>query len=140
MRVFAHNLKTLSTRPTAWERVKEQLKLVPVTLVPPLFETLSNVCPTILSNAFITEVRVSTHCLYQYLERLVPQHRLLRGSSVILTDELPGINKFTISAIGFSSSHEQLVELHLRGLLKMPDDLIASLLRKLPALKVLVLR
>lgn len=59
---------------------------------------------------------------------------------MVLTDELPGINKFTIAAIGTKPGHGQLVALHLRKLDKITDDLLASTVSKLPSLKTLNLR
>ena len=65
---------------------------------------------------------------------------LLRGSTITFTDDLPGVNNAAVSAIGGSEGHEQLVELELRKLDKLPDAVVASLIRNLPSLKVLKLR
>ena len=65
---------------------------------------------------------------------------LLRGSRVVLTDELPGVTKATVSALGRPNTREQLVELHLKKLENILDDTVAEVLRKLPSLRVLNLR
>lgn len=56
MRAFAHNIERLSSDPDLWDYVREQLKLVPSTLIPRLFDTLRGVCPNRLSHAFISAV------------------------------------------------------------------------------------
>ena len=58
----------------------------------------------------------------------------------MLTDDLPGVSKFTVSAIGTREGHDQLAELHLRKLDKFSDDLFASVVSRLPSLKKLDLR
>ncbi|KAF7791916.1 hypothetical protein EIP86_002942 [Pleurotus ostreatoroseus] len=65
---------------------------------------------------------------------------LLRGASIVLTDDLPGVSKFTVSAIGTREDHDQLSQLRLRGLDKFSDDLFASVVSRLPSLKTLNLR
>ena len=76
-----------------------------------------------------------------YFETVFKYHQhFLRGSAIILTGELPGVNTATVSAIGASPSHKQFVELELRKLEQLSDDVVASLVHKLPSLRVLKLR
>ncbi|CAL1695972.1 unnamed protein product [Somion occarium] len=118
--VFAENLQRLAQHPSIFESLRPWLKVLPDALVPRLFATLRAICPTILSHAFIVAY-------------------LLRGPSITLTSDLPGVNKFTVSAIG-DSSREQICELVLSNLEKITDETVASVVAKLPALHVLDLR
>lgn len=65
---------------------------------------------------------------------------MFRGASITLTNDLPGVNKFTVKAIGEAKRWTELRELGLIGLEKMTDEVIASVVSKLPALQILNLR
>ncbi|KAJ3553179.1 hypothetical protein NM688_g3753 [Phlebia brevispora] len=99
MRALAHNLGRFTERSPIWEYIRQQLKELPDMFIPRLFEVLRQICPRILNHAFITAY-------------------LLRGSTITLTDELPGVNKFTISAIVNASSYTAVPPLSLAPILK----------------------
>ncbi|EPQ60876.1 RNI-like protein [Gloeophyllum trabeum ATCC 11539] len=87
--------------------------------MPKLFAMLRASCPNILSHAFILA-------------------DFMRGPSVTLTDELPGVQRFTIA--GVSRCGASLQELHLIGFSKFADSVFASALSSLSSLRVLNLR
>lgn len=58
MRVFAHNFQKLNVKTHVWNSVKEQLKLVPATLVPRLSQILRETCPSFLHHPFISAVSI----------------------------------------------------------------------------------
>ena len=62
---------------------------------------------------------------------------MLRGTSIALTDSLPGVNKRTITDIPRINSRVR--ELELSGFKKIADTTFASALRQLPNLRVVVL-
>lgn len=64
----------------------------------------------------------------------------MRGSSITLTDDLPGVNKLTILTIPRLPSHQYIRELQLIGLQKITDEVMAVVVSKLPALRVLNMR
>ena len=74
----------------------------------------------------------------QHLD-LVYQY-FLRGTSIVLSDELPGVNRSTLFAIGDMPSKDKLRELELTGFSKVPDPVFASVVAKLPSLRKLNLR
>ncbi|KAL4250557.1 Leucine-rich repeat domain superfamily protein [Abortiporus biennis] len=117
LKTFSVNLQKIHSSGN-WQAQVEWLKLLPDSVIPRLFATLRQTCPSILSSNFITAY-------------------LLRGPSVTLTDDLPGVNKNTVAAIIRSGEH--LKELVLRGLDKIPDENFASVIAQLPVLQVLVL-
>lgn len=63
---------------------------------------------------------------------------MMRGTSVTLTADLPGVNKNTILAIPRINSDIRVLE--LSGLAKIPDSVFATMLQPLTSLQVLVLR
>ncbi|KAF8554020.1 RNI-like protein, partial [Imleria badia] len=87
-------------------------------LVPRLFSMLRSSCPTLLSHGFIV--------LY-----------FLRGPSLVLSSDLPGVQRQTISSI---VNNKSLRELHLIGFDKFADTVFASVLPSFPRLRILVLR
>ncbi|KAK7694576.1 hypothetical protein QCA50_001762 [Cerrena zonata] len=121
MRVFAENLHVLAQNHQSFDSIRAWLKALPDSVVPRLFASLRSTCPTILSHAFIVA-------------------HLLRGTSIVLTGELPGVNKHTVFAIGDSPSRQHLRELVLSNLDKITDDTMAPTIAKLPSLQILVLR
>ncbi|KAH7924873.1 RNI-like protein [Leucogyrophana mollusca] len=118
-RVFVANIRELGKNHDEWEHTRSWLKLLPDLLAPRVFAMLRSSCPTILSHAFITA-------------------HFLRGPSIMLTNDLPGVERSTISAI--AKAGETLRELYLTGFDKFADTVFAALLPSLPSLRVLVLR
>ncbi|KAI0094679.1 hypothetical protein BDY19DRAFT_913980 [Irpex rosettiformis] len=121
IRVFVTHFKVLSADGPSRESVKAWLIRIPETLVPRILSGLRETCPTFLSNEFISAY-------------------LLRGSTLALGDDLPGVGAKTISAIARLGSRELLREVDLRGLYKIPDKAFASVLANLPNLQALSLR
>ncbi|KAI8995566.1 hypothetical protein BD414DRAFT_479902 [Trametes punicea] len=121
IRVFAANLQKLSRKETVWENVRSWLKHLPDPLAQKVFVALRHTCPTLLQHGFIVTY-------------------FLRGTSIALGDDLPGVTRLTIFAIGDMSSKEQLEELELTGFAKITDMVFASVLSKLPSLRKLNLR
>ncbi|KAI0735233.1 hypothetical protein C8Q76DRAFT_276228 [Earliella scabrosa] len=121
VRVFADNLRKLSADEATWEDVRWSLKRLPDALAQKVFTALRHTCPTVLNHGLIVTY-------------------FLRGYSVILSDELPGVNKSTIFAIMDMPSRERLRELELTGLAKIADAAFASIIAKLPSLQQLNLR
>ncbi|KAI0651785.1 RNI-like protein [Trametes meyenii] len=120
-RVFAENLQRLSQKQTIWENVRLWLKELPDPLAQKVFAALKRICPTLLQHGFIVAY-------------------FLRGPSIVLGDDLPGVSKLTVFAIGDMSTRDQLRELELTGFAKIPDTAFASIVSKLPALRKLNLR
>jgi len=120
--VFARYFRNrLATREDGhWDAVKAWLAILPDTQVPRVFAALRSTCPTVLSNAHMTY--------------------FLRGASITLSDDLPGVNKNTLALIGQGPSKRTLRELHLVGLAKINDDTFAAVVAKLPVLQILDLR
>ncbi|KAH9898467.1 RNI-like protein [Cubamyces lactineus] len=120
-RVFAENLQALSTNEAVWENVRLWLKGLPDALSQKVFTALRHSCPTLLQHGFIVA-------------------NFLRGNTVALGDDLPGVNRLTIFAIGDMSTKDQLQALELTGLAKIPDATFATVVSKLPNLRKLNLR
>jgi Leucine-rich repeat (LRR) protein len=118
-RSFVANLRALHETRDDWEITLKWLKLMPDNLVPKLFAMLRSSCPQILTNAMITSY-------------------FLRGPSIVLTSDLPAVNKVTILAV--AGAGKSLHELHLTGFAKIADSVFATVLRSMPSLRVLVLR
>ncbi|KAG2117796.1 RNI-like protein [Suillus discolor] len=118
-RSFVSNLHALHETRDDWEGTLRWLKLIPDNLVPKLFAMLRSSCPEILTNAMITSY-------------------FLRGPSIVLTSDLPAVNKITILAV--PGAGNSLHELHLTGFVKFADSVFATVLPSLPSLRVLVLR
>ncbi|KZT06901.1 uncharacterized protein LAESUDRAFT_652672 [Laetiporus sulphureus 93-53] len=121
IRVFAGNLAKLHSNATVWEDVRAWLKALPDYLVARVFAGLKATCPTILSNGLIVAY-------------------FLRGTSIALDRSLPGANRHTIAAIRESPDSSSLQELEISDFDKEPDSLFASVVAKLPHLRMLVLR
>lgn len=64
---------------------------------------------------------------------------MLRGTSITLTGQLPGVNRHTIRAIGQARCRLELRELELKAFFEnhLSDDQIAQVVSKLPVLEVL---
>ncbi|KAI1797818.1 RNI-like protein [Ganoderma leucocontextum] len=120
-RTFANNLQKLSSDPELWEDVKYSLKNFPDALVQKVFAVLKQACPALLNHALIAPY-------------------LLRGTSIALSDDLPGVSRPTIFAIGDMPSKENLRELELTGFANITDKVFASVIAKLPSLRKLNLR
>ncbi|KDQ63818.1 hypothetical protein JAAARDRAFT_29865 [Jaapia argillacea MUCL 33604] len=118
-RIFGNNMLKLSVNEESWATTREWLNLLPDTMIPKILAILSATCPTRLSHGLLIA-------------------HFLRGPTITLTDELTGVEKFTIIAIGKAGT--DLLELELSGFEKFPDSLFASILPKLPSLRKLVLR
>ncbi|KAG7450326.1 RNI-like protein [Guyanagaster necrorhizus] len=118
-RLFTANFVKLHNRERIWKRTSHYLQLVPEELKDRIFGMLSVAWPTYLSHEIIVTY-------------------FLNGSSLTLSNALPGVNRNTISSIKrFGAS---LRELRLTGFEKIPDEVFASILPNVPQLKVLVLR
>ncbi|KIJ68247.1 hypothetical protein HYDPIDRAFT_124518 [Hydnomerulius pinastri MD-312] len=117
-RSFVAHLRKLADNERSWDYTKWWLKRLPDALVPKLFSMLRSASPTILTHGFIA--------LY-----------FLRGPSLTLSSDLPGVQRQTILSITKNST---LRELHLSGFDKFADTVFASLLPSLPELRVVVLR
>ncbi|KAK0208562.1 RNI-like protein [Desarmillaria ectypa] len=118
-RVFAANFVQLHNSETIWKHTSQYLQVVPGELKGRIFGMLSATWPTYLSHETIVTY-------------------FLNGSSVILSNNLPGVNRNTISSI--KRFGENLRELRLTGFEKIVDEVFASVLLNVPRLKVLVLR
>ncbi|KAF9229497.1 RNI-like protein [Gyrodon lividus] len=117
-RSFVTHLQVLTRNEETWDHTKRWLKLLPDMLVPKLFSMLRSACPAVLSHGFIV--------LY-----------FLRGPSLALSVDLPGVQRQTIASI---AKNNALRELHLTGFDKFADTVFASLVHSLPGLRILVLR
>ncbi|KAI0361698.1 RNI-like protein [Trametes cingulata] len=126
IRVFAENLQKLSRKATVWEDVRLWLKELPDPLAQKVFATLKRTCPTLLQHGFIV-----SRCASQYF---------LRGTSIYLNDDLPGVTRLTIFAIGDMPNKDQIRALELTGFAKVADTAFATVVAKLPALRKLNLR
>ncbi|KAG2146556.1 uncharacterized protein EDB93DRAFT_1337544 [Suillus bovinus] len=118
-RSFVTNLRALHDTRDDWESTLKWLKLMPDNLVPGLFAMLRSFCPQLLTSAMITSY-------------------FLRGPSIVLTSDLPGVNKITILAT--AAVGNSLHELHLTGFVKFADSVFATVLPSMPSLRILVLR
>ncbi|RDX55923.1 RNI-like protein [Lentinus brumalis] len=121
VRVFAENLQRLHGDERTWEDVRWRLKQLPDSLSQKVFAGLRHTCPSLLQHGFIVAY-------------------FLRGSSIVLDEDLPGVGKLTIHAIGDMPSKYKLRELHLTGFGKIADTVFASVVAKLPSLRKLNLR
>ncbi|KZT21647.1 RNI-like protein [Neolentinus lepideus HHB14362 ss-1] len=118
-RVFVANIRMLAKDEDTWAATREWLKVVPDPMIPKIFSMLRTSCPTVLSHGFILA-------------------DFMRGPSITLTDDLPGVQRMTIS--GVARCGTSLQELHLIGLSKYADAVFASVLPSLSGLRVLNLR
>ncbi|THH34120.1 hypothetical protein EUX98_g39 [Antrodiella citrinella] len=120
-RVFAQYFRTLATRGNGhWDSVKAWLAILPESQVPRVFAALRATCPGVLTNLHMTY--------------------FLRGASITLSDELPGVGKNTLALIGQGPSEKTLRELHLNGFAKIEDGVFGAVVAKLSALEILDLR
>ena len=135
-RVFVANVPKLGEDPDVWHYIQPWLKRLPEHLVPRVFAMLREAHPNLLNQAIITAV---CRCLLHFHNLSAMGHQyFLRGSSVTLTNALPGVKRTTIAAV--ASCGNTLQHLELSGFDTFPDTLFASLLPSLPLLRVLVLR
>ncbi|CDO72308.1 hypothetical protein BN946_scf184977.g5 [Trametes cinnabarina] len=120
-RVFAENLQKLSSNEAKWENARWWLKHLPDSLAQKVFTVLRHTCPALLHHSVIVAY-------------------FLRGNSISLGDDLPGVSKLTIFAIGDHASRNLLEELELTGFAKIADQTFATVISKLPSLRKLNLR
>lgn len=59
----------------------------------------------------------------------------MRGRSLSLSDDLPGVGSHTIQSI--SRMAPSLIELHLNNLSKISDETLSSTIKSLPLLELL---
>ena len=64
----------------------------------------------------------------------------MRGTSIALSEDLPGVARSTIFAIGDIPSKDNIRDLELTGFSKLADKTFASVVAKLPSLRKLNLR
>ncbi|GLB36334.1 hypothetical protein LshimejAT787_0306220 [Lyophyllum shimeji] len=118
-RVFASEFIRLRADEEIWSRISAQLKILPDVLIPKIFAMLQTSCPTYLAHEVIV-----TH--------------FLRGPSIILHKDLPGVKQRTISDI--ARFNPGVRELQLINFDDIPDRIFATLIRNLRNLRTLVLR
>ncbi|KAI0757062.1 hypothetical protein C8Q80DRAFT_1265045 [Daedaleopsis nitida] len=121
VRVLAKNLQKLSRDESTWEDVRWWLKQLPDALSQKVFAGLRHGCPTLLQHGLIVAY-------------------FLRGTSIVLSEDLPGVGRLTIYAIGDMDTKDKLRELELTGFSKITDNVFASVISKLPSLRKLNLR
>ena len=135
-RRFAANFVSLRNNEVLWNHLSIQLKIVPDMIIPKVFNILRATCPTYLKHEFIVTVR------HYFSDRdwrcRSPWQYLLRGSTITLTDALPGVNQRTICDI--SRFNVGVRELEISGFKKISDEKFAGALQHLTNLRVLVLR
>ncbi|KAH7883760.1 hypothetical protein F5I97DRAFT_1895343 [Phlebopus sp. FC_14] len=117
-RRFVASLPILASDERLWVYTRRWLKLLPDALVPKLFAMLRSTHPTLLSHGFIVTC-------------------FLRGPSLTLSDDLPGVQRATLASI---TKNGALRELRLTGFAKFADTVFASLISSLTQLRVVVLR
>lgn len=137
IQVFANDLLNVPKDQSVMDSINQWMKIIPDTLIPRVFAALRQTCPMNLTHAFIVAVRKAT---YELKLANGTSQNLLRGSSITLTDNLPGVMNMTVSAIVNSPAKESLQELELSGLQKLPDTTVASTISRLPSLRTLILR
>ncbi|KAG5644719.1 hypothetical protein DXG03_007848, partial [Asterophora parasitica] len=118
-RVFAANFVRLRNNEDVWARVSSQLKALPEVLIPRIFAILQSICPTYLAHEVIVTY-------------------FLRGPSIILSKELPGVKQRTL--IDIARINPDVHELELTNFDDISDGVFANLLRSLSGLNRLVLR
>ncbi|KAG8927953.1 hypothetical protein FRC01_006665 [Tulasnella sp. 417] len=119
LRAFSKALLQLYENEESRERTRRQLKGLPDLLVTRVFSVLRKEIPTYLTHGLLVA-------------------HFIRGTEITLTGELPGVNNLTLHAI--PDNCPDLVHLELRDLKKPSDDLLSSVISKLPALETLILR
>lgn len=102
-----------------WSHVSSYLKILPDVLITKIFAMLQTSCPNYLAHEIIVSY-------------------FLRGNSVTLRKELPGVKQRTIQDIARVNSSVR--ELELTDFYDISDQVFANLLRKLPNLNTLILR
>lgn len=136
-RKFVVSFVKLRNNEAVWGGVARHLQILPDHIVPKVFAMLRAERPTYLKHELITTVRSLRSCLFVVLMCCISQY-FLRGSSVTLSSDLPGVTKSTI--LDIARINPGLCELELSNFDKLADSFFASLLRNLPSLSVLVLR
>ncbi|KAH9835617.1 RNI-like protein [Rhodofomes roseus] len=121
IRVFADSLKRISEDPPVWENARSLLKVLPDPLAQRVFSALKLTCPQLLNDELIVT-------------------NFIRPPAIVLDRSLPGVNRRTLAAIRDSPFGSELQELHLTDFDKEADTVFASIISKLPGLRVLVLR
>ncbi|KAG8888671.1 hypothetical protein FRC00_014700, partial [Tulasnella sp. 408] len=119
LRAFAKSLLSLYENEESRERTRRQLKALPELLVARLLSVLKKEIPTYLTHGLLVAY-------------------FIRGTEITLTGELTGVTNLTLHAIPDNCPH--LVHLELRDLKKPSDDVLSSVISKLPALETLILR
>ncbi|KAJ6627210.1 RNI-like protein [Mycena sp. CBHHK59/15] len=117
-RIFAENFVRLRNNESIWHETSVYLQMLPEALLPRTLLELVRACPTYLKHEFIVTY-------------------FFRGPSLVLSSSLPGVQSQTITAL---PRMKELRELELFGFEKISDTTFASVLPRLPSLKVLVLR
>ncbi|KAG8979915.1 hypothetical protein FRC05_007358 [Tulasnella sp. 425] len=119
MRAFAKSLLSLYENEQSQKRTRRQLNELPELLVTRLFSVLRREIPTYLTHGLLIA-------------------HFIRGTEITLTGELPGVTNHTLHAI--PDNCPELVHLELRDLKKPSDDVLSSVIKKLPGLETLILR
>ncbi|TFY68363.1 hypothetical protein EVJ58_g1067 [Rhodofomes roseus] len=107
--------------PPVWENARSLLKVLPDPLAQRVFSALKLTCPQLLNDELIVT-------------------NFIRPPAIVLDRSLPGVNRRTLAAIRDSPFGSELQELHLTDFDKEADTVFASIISKLPDLRVLVLR
>ncbi|KAF8078433.1 RNI-like protein [Lyophyllum atratum] len=118
-RVFATKFVKLKDNGDIWARLSAHLTALPDVLIPKLFAMLQSSCPTYLAHEVIVTY-------------------FLRGPSITLQKDLPGVKQRTI--VDIARINPGVRELELTNFDDIPDRIFANLLRKLSNLRTLVLR
>lgn len=137
-RVFVVNFVELRNSTLWWRKISNDLRAIPDPLIPKLFAMLRASCPTYLKHEFIVTVSNLKHFLISHKFMFTFKQYMLRGPSVTLRGDLPGVNRATVSDI--SRINPSIQELELSGFEKITDTAFASLIQQLPSLRTLVLR
>ncbi|KAI0801330.1 hypothetical protein C8Q74DRAFT_1364950 [Fomes fomentarius] len=120
VRVLAENLQKLSSNESTWEDAR-WLKQLPDALSQKVFTGLRSICPTILRHGLIVAF-------------------FLRGTAIVLSDDLPDVSRNTILAVRNTPAKENIQELQLTGRSNISDKDFASVISELPSLRKLNLR
>lgn len=136
IRVFTINFVEMSFNDKKWEVVQYYLKLLPDHIVVKVFAQLRMTIPTFLKHEIITMVCTTLKSVPCFL--FTHYQYFLRGTSIILTDVLSGVNRMTIRDIPRLNSEVQ--ELELSGFGSISDKDFATAINSLKKLRVLVLR
>lgn len=135
IRAFARHIKKLSADQRSWDAVLRWLKLIPEQLLPKIFAMLKATHPTLLNNEFIVCVSARAWCKKYAGDCLCPIQNFMRGRSLSLTSDLPGVSPQTFRSI--SRVVPSLVELRLDAFSKIPDKTFSTTVASLSSLELL---